>query len=210
MSAVSGTASSRAGTDPRPPGAPASRSPAASQRAVDLVPPGSVPASRAPGAERSASRAPAAERSASSGPSPRAPGRRRPITAAACRVFAAQPVQIAHARRFIAGVLSGFGAAEDIVLCVCELASNAVLHSCSREPGGQFTVRVSVSPGGRIRAEVVDRGGPWGPEPAQDEEHGRGLLIVAALATRWGVTGSEAGRSAWLELDPPAPGPVIS
>jgi anti-sigma regulatory factor (Ser/Thr protein kinase) len=117
-------------------------------------------------------------------------------------------MQIAHARRFIAGVLSGFGAAEDIVLCVCELASNAVLHSCSREPGGQFTVRVSVSPGGRIRAEVVDRVGPWDPEPAQDEEHGRGLLIVAALATRWGVTGSEAGRAAWLELDPPAPGSV--
>jgi anti-sigma regulatory factor (Ser/Thr protein kinase) len=115
-------------------------------------------------------------------------------------------MQIAHARRFIAGVLSGFGAAEDIVLCVCELASNAVLHSCSREPGGQFTVRVSVSPAGRIRAEVVDRGGPWQPGPAPDEEHGRGLLIVDALATRWGVTGSEAGRSAWLELDPPGPG----
>jgi serine/threonine-protein kinase RsbW len=201
MSAVSGTASSRAGTDPRPPGAPAGRSPAASPRAVDLVPPGSVPASRAPGAGRPAGSAPA---------SPRTAGRRRPVTAAACRVFAAQPMQIAHARRFIAGVLSGLGAAEDIVLCVCELASNAVLHSCSREPGGQFTVRVSVSPGGRIRAEVVDRGGPWDPEPAQDEEHGRGLLIVAALATRWGVTGSEAGRSAWLELDPPSPGPVIT
>jgi anti-sigma regulatory factor (Ser/Thr protein kinase) len=123
--------------------------------------------------------------------------------AAACRVFAAQPVQIGHARRFIAGVLSGVRAAEDIVLCVCELASNAVLHSCSREPGGQFTVRVSVSPCGRVRAEVADRGGRWVPDPAQDEEHGRGLLIVAALATRWGVTGSEAGRSAWLELDPP-------
>jgi serine/threonine-protein kinase RsbW len=155
------------------------------------VPPGSVPASRGPAGDIS--------RGARATP--------KPDTAAACRVFAAQPVQIAHARRFIAGVLSGFGAAEDIVLCVCELASNAVLHSCSREPGGQFTVRVSVSPGGRIRAEVVDRGGPWTPEPAQDEERGRGLLIVDALATRWGVTGSEAGRSAWLELDPP-PGPA--
>jgi anti-sigma regulatory factor (Ser/Thr protein kinase) len=127
----------------------------------------------------------------------------------ACRVFTAQPMQIAHARRFIAGVLSGFRAADDIVLCVCELASNAVLHSCSREPGGQFMVRVSVSRGGRIRAEVVDRGGPWQTGAEPDEERGRGLLIVAALATRWGVTGSEAGRSAWLELDPP-PGPVIS
>jgi serine/threonine-protein kinase RsbW len=90
-------------------------------------------------------------------------------------------------------------------LCVCELASNAVLHSSSREPGGQFTVRVSVSPGGRIRAEVADRGGPWTTGPAPDEERGRGLLIVSALATRWGITGSDIGRSAWLELDPGDP-----
>ena len=124
---------------------------------------------------------------------------------AAFRVFAAQPMQIPHARRFIAGVLSGFGAADDIVLCVCELASNAVLHSNSREPGGQFTVRVTVSPGGRIRAEVADRGGPWATGTAPDEERGRGLVIVAALATRWGITGSDVGRSAWLELDPGEP-----
>ena len=122
--------------------------------------------------------------------------------AAACRVFAAQPKQIAYARRFIAGVLSGFGAADDVVLCVCELASNAVLHSSSREPGGQFTVRVTVSPCGRIRAEVADRGGPWTTGAMSDEERGRGLLIVDALATRWGITGSDTGRSAWLELDP--------
>jgi serine/threonine-protein kinase RsbW len=122
--------------------------------------------------------------------------------AAAFRVFAAQPKQIPHARRFIAGVLSGFGAADDVILCVCELASNAVLHSSSRQPGGQFTVRVTVSPCGRIRAEVADHGGPWATGAAQDEEHGRGLLIVDALATRWGITGSDTGRSAWLELDP--------
>jgi len=235
MSAVSGTARPQAGTDPRPPGPPPGRGPAADPPPADPVPPGSVPASRVPGGGPAPGRAgglpaenpgpgrasglpgePGTRRTPASG----SPGREqiaslrpalrlRPTMAAACRVFAAQPVQVAHARRFIAGVLSGFGAAEDIVLCVCELASNAVLHSCSREPGGQFTVRVSVSAGGRIRAEVVDRGGPWKPEPAQDEEHGRGLLIVAALATRWGVTGSEDGRSAWLELDPP-PGTAIS
>jgi serine/threonine-protein kinase RsbW len=194
MSAAPGAAQPQAGTDTRPRPVPASRVPAAE------------PAASSRPARSAAGRAAADRRP----PSPPAAARRRPTIAAACRVFAAQPMQIAHARRFIAGVLSGFGAAEDIVLCVCELASNAVLHSCSREPGGQFTVRVSVSPAGRIRAEVVDRGGPWNPEPAQDEEHGRGLLIVAALATRWGVTGSEAGRSAWLELDPPSAGPVIS
>jgi anti-sigma regulatory factor (Ser/Thr protein kinase) len=121
--------------------------------------------------------------------------------AAACRAFTAQPLQVAHARRFVGGVLTGLSAADDVVLCVSELASNAVLHSSSREPGGQFIVRVWTSVGGWIRAEVEDRGGPWAPDPNQDEERGRGLLIVAKLATRWGIIGSHAGRMAWLELD---------
>ena len=122
--------------------------------------------------------------------------------ATAWRVFAAQPLQVACARRFVAGVLSGLRAADDVVLCVSELASNSVLHSSSREPGGHFVVRALVNGAGRIRAEVEDRGGPWTCPPGHDEEHGRGLLIVGGLATRWGITGSDAGRVAWLELDP--------
>ena len=51
--------------------------------------------------------------------------------AAASRVFAAQPLQVAQARRFVGGVLSGIVVADDVVLCVSELASNAVLHSSS-------------------------------------------------------------------------------
>jgi serine/threonine-protein kinase RsbW len=122
--------------------------------------------------------------------------------AAACRAFAAQPLQVAQARRFVAGVLSGFAVTADIVLCVSELASNAVLHSNSGAPGGQFVVRAWISAVGRIRAEVEDRGGPWVQNNDHDEERGRGLIIVASLATRWGITGSEAGRVAWLEFDP--------
>jgi serine/threonine-protein kinase RsbW len=122
--------------------------------------------------------------------------------AAACRAFAAQPLQVAQARRFVGGVLSGFTVAADIVLCVSELASNAVLHSNSRAPGGQFVVRAWISAVGRVHAEVEDRGGPWIPDTDPDEERGRGLLIVAALSTRWGITGSEAGRVAWLDFDP--------
>jgi serine/threonine-protein kinase RsbW len=140
------------------------------------------------------------------GPAPaqagHAPDRRDQAVAAACRAFAAQPLQVAQARRFVAGVLSGFSVGADIVLCISELASNAVLHSNSRAPGGQFVVRAWISAVGRIHAEVEDRGGPWVPDTDHDEERGRGLLIVASLATRWGITGSEAGRVAWLEFDP--------
>jgi anti-sigma regulatory factor (Ser/Thr protein kinase) len=125
-----------------------------------------------------------------------------PAAAAACRVFPGVPAQVAHARRFVAGVLSGLTAADDVVLCVSELASNAVLHSGSRRPGGQFVVRAGVTRAGHIRAEVQDLGGPWTPDPDIGEERGRGLLIVAGLATHWGIAGSDAGRTAWLELDP--------
>ena len=131
-----------------------------------------------------------------------APGSQPWVIAAACRAFVAQPLQVAHARRFIAGVLTGLSAADDVVLCVSELASNAVLHSSSRAPGGHFVIRAWISAAGRIRTEVEDCGGPWVPDTEQDEERGRGLLIVARLATRWGITGSDRGRVAWLELDP--------
>jgi serine/threonine-protein kinase RsbW len=120
----------------------------------------------------------------------------------ASRVFAAQPLQVAHARRFVSGVLAGLGVADDVVLCVSELASNAVLHSSSRRPGGQFAVRIWMTARGWVRTEVEDRGGPWAPDPEAGEEHGRGLLIVSGLSTRWGIAGCNAGRVAWLELDP--------
>jgi serine/threonine-protein kinase RsbW len=139
--------------------------------------------------------------SAQTGSGPARDARDRAV-AAAGRAFAAQPLQVAQARPFVAGVLSGFSVAADIVLCVSELSSNAVLHSNSRAPGGQFVVRAWISTVGRIRAEVEDRGGPWIPNTDHDDERGRGLLIVATLATRWGITGSEAGRVAWLEFDP--------
>lgn len=135
------------------------------------------------------------------GDGPASGGQRRAV-AAGCRAFAAQPLQVAHARRFVAGILTGLAAADDTVLCVSELASNAVLHSSSRAPGGHFIIRAWISATGRIRTEVEDCGGPWVADTGQDEERGRGLLIVARLATRWGITGSDCGRIAWLELDP--------
>jgi anti-sigma regulatory factor (Ser/Thr protein kinase) len=74
--------------------------------------------------------------------------------------------QVQVARAFIAAVLAACPAADDAVLCVSELATNAVLHSASRNPGGTFTVRASIS-SDYVRIEVEDNGGHWDQRAAQ-------------------------------------------
>ena len=119
------------------------------------------------------------------------------------RRFAAKPAQVGAARRFLAALLAGVPVAAEAVLCLSELASNAITHSRSGDPGGWFTVRASHA-GGLIRVEVEDQGGPWAPGGNADVEGGRGLLIVAGLAAAWGRSGSsEAGWTVWFTMDCP-------
>jgi anti-sigma regulatory factor (Ser/Thr protein kinase) len=116
-------------------------------------------------------------------------------------VFPGSAEQVARAREFLAGVLDGCKASDDAILCLSELASNAVLHSQSRLPGGTFSVRVTC---GRpaVRVEVTDQGGPWRGTD-RDPARGRGLAIVASLARSWGVMGGESGRTTWCEFNVP-------
>src|ERR1035438_5456714 len=74
------------------------------------------------------------------------------------RACPAPPVQVREARRFLASALDGRPAADDAVLCLSEMVTNATVHSRSREPGGHFTVRAAIR-GGRLRVEVHARGG---------------------------------------------------
>ena len=108
--------------------------------------------------------------------------------------------QVGEVRRFLAGHLNGCLVADDAIVCLSELATNAVIHSDSRLPGGSFEVRASMSPAGRLRAEVTDQGGPWHPVADPSGQHGRGLLIVASLAADWGIHGGPDSRTAWLEM----------
>ena len=117
------------------------------------------------------------------------------------RVFPAAAGQVREARQFLAGILDGSPMADDALLCLSELATNAVVHSRSRERGGQLRVGVERH-GGRVRVEVCDQGGPWAPAAAHGGENGRGLLVVAQLARSWGRTGSECGGWAvWYEIE---------
>ncbi len=118
------------------------------------------------------------------------------------RQFARGAASVARARDFAASVLTGTpGAvrAADVRLCASELAANAVRHGPA---GRDFLVRV-LTRGGTVRLEVHDAGesAPCARTPADTDEHGRGLLVVAALADDWGVSDrSGPGKVVWASF----------
>jgi len=117
------------------------------------------------------------------------------------RAFPAVPASVREARRFLSSILNGRPAANDALICLSELVTNAVVHSRSGEPGGQFLVRVQRSRG-HLRVEVRDQGGRWVYPAPTDERGGRGLLIVGGLARDWGRTGDErSGWTIWFEME---------
>lgn len=116
------------------------------------------------------------------------------------RTFAATPAHVGQAREFLATLLDGHPAADEAVLCLSELVTNAVLHSASARPGGTFHVHVSLR-AGMLRVEVEDGGGPWRTATTGDVLGGRGLIIVDSLARNWGITEYGPGRRAvWFEI----------
>ncbi len=96
---------------------------------------------------------------------------------------------------------------------VAELAANAATHG--RLPGRSFRLMLYVI-GTTLRVEVTDTRGekmPVAQVPGAEAESGRGLLLVEALADRWGVREERFPRkTVWAELgcSPPEPGPPCS
>ncbi|MFE5029576.1 ATP-binding protein [Streptomyces sp. NPDC056656] len=101
------------------------------------------------------------------------------------------------------GVPYGGPASDTVTLLVGELASNAALHG--RVPGRDFELRLQYDGAtGVVRVEVSDthpeRPNPTEPEEGWVPEGGRGLLLVEALASRWGVDDRQGpGKTVWAE-----------
>ncbi|MEU0722361.1 SpoIIE family protein phosphatase [Streptomyces lavendulocolor] len=130
------------------------------------------------------------------------------ITARAAATFEPVGRSVATARAFVRDTLQGWGytdVVDDAVVLTSELVTNAVIHAgtaadvlCLRTENG-------------VRIEVADRY-PEREVPLQgssrsltdpESENGRGLLLCAALASRWGVEYSPTRKQVWFQLDLP-------
>ncbi|MFF5176328.1 ATP-binding protein [Micromonospora sp. NPDC000089] len=95
----------------------------------------------------------------------------------------------------------------DLVAVLAELVGNAVRHA-DPLPGGVVRVawRLRPSPRGPVVSlRVTDGGAGAGPRMRVADPNavdGRGLHIVAGLASRWGVDRDGLGQSVWAEFDP--------
>jgi serine/threonine-protein kinase RsbW len=127
-----------------------------------------------------------------------------PDVRAPAATYPGRPEHVRQARADARRLLAGCPAADEVILCLSELAANAVLHSNSRRPGGTFTVRIESRPGAYIRIEVEDNGVPW-LAPAPDPGSGRGLGIIRVLAADWGVATSPDGHTVWARFSWPSP-----
>ncbi|TRV76464.1 ATP-binding protein [Streptomyces sp. 130] len=107
------------------------------------------------------------------------------------------------ARRRAARLVTAWGhphRADEAALLVSELATNALIHGSLR--GRLFRVRLTVT-GTALRIEVSDPRGERLPglrEADRDECYGRGLVIVDAVADRWGVEPRTVGKTVFAEL----------
>jgi DNA-binding NarL/FixJ family response regulator len=107
------------------------------------------------------------------------------------------------AREFISEKLSEWSleaVLDDALLVASELATNAITHADSN-----CRLRLSLHPS-TLRIDVLDTGAgtPEPQPPSWTEEHGRGLHLVSALTTAWGlevVPGD--GKLVWAELARP-------
>ena len=111
------------------------------------------------------------------------------------QTFSPDPASAGAARRFVRDRVAAHGlATDDPELVVAELMSNVVQHA--KTP---ITVRVQV--GQRLRIEVHDGNSiiPAMKDAAEDAESGRGLYIIDAIATEWGIEATTSGKFVWVE-----------
>jgi anti-sigma regulatory factor (Ser/Thr protein kinase) len=117
-----------------------------------------------------------------------------------------EPASAALVRHSIADDLSGRAVCresiDDVVLVASELVGNAVLHT-EADTTNDLDVTWDVETGPETVVVRVADPSNAAPRPRNTDESdtgGRGLAIVAAIATDWGVRCSSVGKQVWARV----------
>ncbi|MGD3108442.1 SpoIIE family protein phosphatase [Streptomyces sp. YGL11-2] len=125
-------------------------------------------------------------------------------------VHQADPAGTAEVRSALRRTLDQWRAGaltHSVEVAASELIANALTHT---ESGALVSVELLPGTPPRIRLEVEDRSSQWPRRrrPGETATSGRGLLLVEALADRWGAEPRGSGKALWCEFalpDDPAP-----
>jgi serine/threonine-protein kinase RsbW len=114
--------------------------------------------------------------------------------------------QVREVRHWLEDVLPDGAARADVILLASELCTNAIAHSRSGEPGGQFSVDIDWTPA-LARVVIGDQGSAKAPAVARRAgdapplgESGRGLLLVDDVADDWGTASRPNRRWVWADV----------
>jgi PAS domain S-box-containing protein len=113
--------------------------------------------------------------------------------------LASDPGIVGQIRETVSAVLRDWDLAECIdtaELLVSEIVTNAIRYA--RAPGALVVRRAADA----IYIEVSDSDGqvPRILHPSDEEEHGRGMILVEALAAQWGTRPTHTGKTVWCQL----------
>ncbi|MFD9601602.1 ATP-binding protein [Streptomyces sp. NPDC059970] len=117
--------------------------------------------------------------------------------------FRARRDSVPAARRHVGYVLSEWrlgGLIDDTALLASELSTNVVNHA--KGTGDYFELGLRRR-NGTLVLEVSDSYQWQMPElrtPTLDDLSGRGLVIVDAIAAKWGVRPRDPGKTVWVHL----------
>ncbi|NEC63268.1 SpoIIE family protein phosphatase [Streptomyces sp. SID9727] len=122
-------------------------------------------------------------------------------------IHQADPEGLSEARTIVRQALTDWDLAEladDAELVTGELLVNVLLHT---EGGAVLTLEVLPEPVRRVRLSVQDRSSAWPRRrsPGETATSGRGLLLLDAVSTRWGIEPRGEGKAVWCEIGPGAP-----
>lgn len=111
------------------------------------------------------------------------------------------PETVGRVRQVVTSQLSRWNIGDDlqnpVLLCLSELLANVVRHV----PGRSCSLTLEYGPALRLVVRDSSSDLPEVRTAADLDESGRGLLLIDAIASRWGAKATSSGKDVWVEFD---------